>query len=62
MDKEEYFIKIREQCDIYDSLLDLATSGCDISCWQCPFVVAPHGSTCVKKMVRDLLVMNRMSK
>jgi len=62
MDTEQYYLEIKKQSSIYDSMLELANSKCSISCWQCPFVVSPHGTTCVKKMVRDLMIMNKLSK
>jgi putative N-acetylmannosamine-6-phosphate epimerase len=62
MEPEQYNLKIKKQQDIYATITELADTKCDIICCDCPFVIRPDGTTCVKRMVKDLMSMHEISK
>ncbi|MFA7120899.1 MAG: hypothetical protein WC277_05430 [Bacilli bacterium] len=59
---ETHTLKLARQREIHTAILELAGTDCEISCYECPFVVPPHGTTCVKQMIKDLLYLNEQCK
>ena len=56
---ESYNLKIKKQRDIYATMTELVDTKCEISCCDCPFVIRPNGTTCMKRMVKDLMSMHK---